>query len=624
VSSATPLVSPMGRKDFLDLFKVPTKGNVFVLGCFAQHVTIYSQQVRALNLIWALQEEVGLNQSSIGIVGAGVAGLTAAAAGLILGAHVTLFEKQPDVLTLQKNNSKRWLHPHIYDWPFTNEPDQSARLPILNWTASVSEVVAGTLIKEWDRIAKRYEGFLDFNPSVNIATLTENAGRDPVLSWNGKPPREFSAVILAVGFGLEGGKPRDSYWSLDDIDADFGPPERCLVSGYGDGALIDLMRLCSKDFRQDEIVDLFANVGGTRSVIDRIKQIESDVNSGDDVWLTKQYESLNLTNLQEFLQQRRRVNRHVYLAGTSPWRYSSRSSALNKFIVSQLDRIGAFSSLNCGPLKAWEQVEGGVRVSWSDGSTELYDRVVARHGPIPALQRDIWDLCEPLRLRWAAIPRHADPTRMPMWPNDYWEGKDVEVAESSALRLDRPVATSMIEMVSRTMTSPKYKDDLARLDQHWKLEAVIGRPTIVIVVGSTPVCELLDRPVAYYLRDLIDQAGSGLTPYHRAVVFSDDVWSKNEGQLKSLAFVSIGGDKSNSLTKRLLGPTELNPDKHEWEMGEGSKGFFRKIRKDCPQVALYGNTAARTRRAVETYVEKEDGLRSFLQMCWGPDYKPAP
>jgi hypothetical protein len=144
-------------KDFLDLFAVPTKKNVFVLGCFARHVTIYSQQVRALNLIWALHEEVGLNQKKIGIVGAGVAGLTAATAALILGAHVTLLEKQPDALTLQKGNSKRWLHPHIYDWPFTNEPDRDAGLPILNWTASVSEVVAKNLGKEWATIAKRWD-----------------------------------------------------------------------------------------------------------------------------------------------------------------------------------------------------------------------------------------------------------------------------------------------------------------------------------------------------------------------------------------------------------------------------------------------------------------------------------
>jgi hypothetical protein len=173
----------------------------------------------------------------------------------------------------------------------------------------------------------------------------------------------------------------------------------------------------------------------------------------------------------------------------------------------------------------------------------------------------------------------------------------------------------MIEMVGKTMANPKYKEDVARLDEHWKLEAVVGKQTVIIVIGATAVSELLDRPVAEYLRDLIDKQGDGKTPYHRAVVFSDFAWEQ-EATLKEKPLISIGGPNSNKVTKRLLDPSEPHPGHTEWSMGEGSVGCFQKLGRHCPQVALYGNTAARTRRAVEVYIDKTDGLKAFLKMCW--------
>jgi hypothetical protein len=89
-----------------------------VLGCFEQRVTLYSQQVRALNLIYALLEErVVPPEGCIAVIGAGAAGMTAAAAAAFKGCRVVLLEQQSDLLSLQSGNMTRWLHPHIYDWP---------------------------------------------------------------------------------------------------------------------------------------------------------------------------------------------------------------------------------------------------------------------------------------------------------------------------------------------------------------------------------------------------------------------------------------------------------------------------------------------------------------------------
>ena len=75
---------------------------VYILGSYENRITLYSQQVRALNLIHALIEQGGVKpESKIAIVGGGAAGITACA-GLVLHGckKVTVFEKSSDVLGL--------------------------------------------------------------------------------------------------------------------------------------------------------------------------------------------------------------------------------------------------------------------------------------------------------------------------------------------------------------------------------------------------------------------------------------------------------------------------------------------------------------------------------------------
>src|SRR5271155_5680130 len=105
-------------ESLLRRFSVPSFPGVYVLGCFARYQTLYSQQVRALNLIAAMCETGHLRQGTrLAVVGAGAAGLTAAAAGAYRGASVTLLEQLEGPMEIQRNNRQRWLHPRIYDWP---------------------------------------------------------------------------------------------------------------------------------------------------------------------------------------------------------------------------------------------------------------------------------------------------------------------------------------------------------------------------------------------------------------------------------------------------------------------------------------------------------------------------
>src|SRR5205809_1123313 len=93
---------PLTRNEFLRRMETDWTG-LYVLGSFNRHITVHSQQCRALNLIHALMGDGdGLEEKSVAIVGAGFSGLTAAAYALDeTTADVTLIDAAPRPLWLQ-------------------------------------------------------------------------------------------------------------------------------------------------------------------------------------------------------------------------------------------------------------------------------------------------------------------------------------------------------------------------------------------------------------------------------------------------------------------------------------------------------------------------------------------
>src|ERR1700731_276728 len=143
--------SKMPYDRILDLMSPRGFPNLYLLGLFAKRLTVYSQQVRAINLIEAIHwYRKPLRGSNLAIVGGGVAGVTAAAMALERGARVTLFESLESILAIQ-NKSDRWLHPTLYDWPFSAPGSDNDRtdLPVMNWSSGSADAMVKTLIKEW-------------------------------------------------------------------------------------------------------------------------------------------------------------------------------------------------------------------------------------------------------------------------------------------------------------------------------------------------------------------------------------------------------------------------------------------------------------------------------------------
>lgn len=246
-------------REILELLEVPNTPGLFVLGSFARRVTVYSQQVRALNLVDALAGMGYIHQGShVAVVGAGFAGLTAAAALVKMGVSVALFDSQRVPLHLQLNCATRYIHPHIYDWPKMDlDEDINAKLPILNWNANTASTVAKEICAAWEKIKTEGPGKVHDGLGKGITSVyfegdrwrlrTREASTDKA---KGEAPQEihdqtFDLVILAAGFGVEKDDAHSiSYWGDIPLTEKVTASHTWMISGAGDGALTDVMRLC--------------------------------------------------------------------------------------------------------------------------------------------------------------------------------------------------------------------------------------------------------------------------------------------------------------------------------------------------------------------------------------------
>ncbi|MEA2758944.1 MAG: hypothetical protein QOH65_1557 [Methylobacteriaceae bacterium] len=305
-------------EEILHTYKVPGR-HLYIVGTFASGVTVLSQQVRALNLVYALIEggcvscrepsesaalerpadetaaDVPETLKKVAIIGAGFSGLTLAAGLIKKGAKVdlTLFEQRDTLLPLQQGSDSRWLHPHIYDWPAEGSEANAAMLPVLNWTAARASDVVVQLLAGWKHEIVPAQRQKKLRLYCNTRHLQVHEAREGLqVEWVGEARNEvdgtaahnggatgesdrFDIVVLTVGFGIEHGE-TTSYWRNEIFgQPHLDEPRRTyLVVGQGDGAMIDLLRLRISQYRQDRILgELFQKKPALK---DAIKELYKD------------------------------------------------------------------------------------------------------------------------------------------------------------------------------------------------------------------------------------------------------------------------------------------------------------------------------------------------------------
>jgi hypothetical protein len=277
---------------------VPDTHSVFVLGSFEQRVTVYAQQVRALNLVDAILSR-GLLQDtgSVAIVGGGAAGITAAVA-LARAApglkKLDLFESRSNVLELQ-HHSNRYLHPHSYDWPNAGSDNPDAGLPLMNWTAGPAGTVAATLRAQFDDACR--SSILSFQPDLGVTGLSPSTTSTVRVLVPGASPlgKIYDVVILAIGFGLEAHLDGDtpSYWLPSQMSAALLTPQReplVFVSGNGDGGLVDFLMAAFNAMEHQAICELILGLdfGQAVAAVQLIEQ-EAWADGGADLDLLALY-----------------------------------------------------------------------------------------------------------------------------------------------------------------------------------------------------------------------------------------------------------------------------------------------------------------------------------------------
>jgi len=410
----------------LELMEVPGWQQVYVLGCFGRYITVYSQQVRALNLIYSLFKGERLAaKSKVGVIGAGFAGLTAAVGAARVGATITVLERLSRPMGLQKGCTQRFLHPHIYDWPSMELDGEDSGLPFFNWSAASADDVVDQIEREWNKELERYGPKLSAHcdvADVTIERLESDSKTEPQIGiiWNdrdGPHGETFDCVILAVGFGSEPDTlgSQHGYWEDDRLTKAGAKKKICLVSGTGDGGLTDVMQLCIRDFRHDDIVRRFADDPKSRKIGDELLVVEAANHGKKNRAIFNHYQKLDVKHVQDSLKTVLRSDTTVYLTGNRFWDlYEPKSSILNRFIVSQLSRLKAWNWLP-GPIKnpILEQNRYSVNYGEDGKKQETFDILVMRHGPKSALEKDfpyIWDTCLGLKERWGTQPQ-LDSTR---------------------------------------------------------------------------------------------------------------------------------------------------------------------------------------------------------------------
>jgi hypothetical protein len=212
------------------------------------------------------------------VVGAGAAGATAAMVAAGHGVPVTLIDRDEFPFNRQLACETRIIAPALYDWPAEHWVQQSfpwegARFPF-SWEENYAGAVAtvwkakllgahasneidlqpGTLIKDAEKL-KDYDPALT-GGMVEVTFIDAADEEKPAAERSRSGPKRFAAIASCVGWGRERssagtrGYAGRNFWDTDSLtNPDFGSPwtptPRVLISGGGDGALQDFLRIAT-------------------------------------------------------------------------------------------------------------------------------------------------------------------------------------------------------------------------------------------------------------------------------------------------------------------------------------------------------------------------------------------
>lgn len=215
-------------------------------------------------------------------------------AALEKGCQLDLFEKSSFLLPFQYGSDTRRIHPNFYSWPKPLSEYPYSDLPFFRWKHETASSVSKDIYRSFNRIKEEHEDSGLYNEYRNILIGKEDIERSKgsckisFQSVDGHKAKPYDRIIIAIGFGIEKKVTldyeninvlRDSYWRNDQYEqANLYNNDKVsyIISGVGDGALMDMFRLRIKGFTTDSIIRNFRKKSEYGRLIEKLNGIESN------------------------------------------------------------------------------------------------------------------------------------------------------------------------------------------------------------------------------------------------------------------------------------------------------------------------------------------------------------
>jgi hypothetical protein len=275
-------VSDTLQKLYLKAATIEPRKKTYFIGPYGKRVSFASQQQRALNTVWALHDAKEIKQGTrAAVIGAGLCGLTTVAALLAKKCLVYVYDVLPDVLEFQARASHRFVHPTINFWPEA-AIRPTTQFPFFDWFESICSANNLRLREEWKSHFRDLTNRVYLESEVTAVVYDPDSGKVKVSATGGSAPpiAEYDIAIVATGFGAEetvtGVRPTP-YWEPDFLSRKAQEIKDIVVSGTGDGGLVDALRAAHSHFEDGRLVIKLAQHLDDTGIKELIKKAEEDV-----------------------------------------------------------------------------------------------------------------------------------------------------------------------------------------------------------------------------------------------------------------------------------------------------------------------------------------------------------
>jgi hypothetical protein len=231
---------------------------------------------------------------SLLVIGGGVCGITAAIRAVQQGIPATVLERSPRLFGMQAACATRWLDPFQYDWPldhwylgaFPTSVPTSMPLPFAaNWASALASLWRWNLGLAFaaPRAALSIQVNSHLTPGAPISyTPPHSFVQVHYTTPAGPQSGNFGAVLVTTGFGTENTASPPAFrgfpfWQADPLaqpncGLPLTTPAQVLISGGGDGALQDFLRITTQQHSAKDVFQVCAIPSGIAAALKDVER----------------------------------------------------------------------------------------------------------------------------------------------------------------------------------------------------------------------------------------------------------------------------------------------------------------------------------------------------------------